>query len=76
MADQSTGYTFLKWNGQYGSPAKFIVRDNSNGQQAVFTPGRTQDLVWTKADLSADPQIKDWQDFGNETVPELEPIAF
>jgi hypothetical protein len=76
MADQSTGYTFLRWNGQYGGDAKFVVRDNSSGQQSIFTPGRTQDLVWTKADLSADPQIKDWQDFGNETVPDLEPIAF
>jgi hypothetical protein len=76
MADESTGYTFLKWNGKYGADAKFIVRDNSNGQQSVFTPGRTQDLVWTKTPLDQDPQVKEWEDFGNETVPDLEPIAF
>ncbi|MMZ43522.1 hypothetical protein D1872_50740 [compost metagenome] len=76
MADQHAGYTFLKWNGQYGAPAKFVVRDNSTGQQSIFTPGRTQDLVWTKVDLSSDPQLKEWQDFGNETVQDLESIAF
>lgn len=76
MADNQTGYTFLRWNGKYGAEAKFVVRDNSTGEQSIFTPGRTQDLVWTKVDLASDPQLKDWQDFGNETVPELESIAF
>ncbi|MNH29945.1 hypothetical protein D3C77_517640 [compost metagenome] len=75
MANQ-TGYTFLKWNGQYGAHAKFVVRDNSTGQQSMFTPGRTQDLVWTGSDLENDPHLKDWSDFGNETVPDLEEVAF
>ncbi len=76
MADNNTGYTFIKWNGQYGADAKFVVRDNSSGEQSMFTPGRTQDLVWTKSDLGNAPEMSKWQDFGNETVPDLESIAF
>lgn len=77
MADQAKGgYTFLKWNGKYGDDAKFVVRNNDTGQQSMFTPGRTQDLMWTKTDLENAPEIQGWQDFGNETVDDLEPIAF
>jgi len=75
MADKG-GYTFLKWNGQYGDQAKFVVRDNSTGQQSMFTPGRSEDVVWTKADLEAAPEMAEWQDFGNETVDDLDAVAF
>jgi len=73
---QSGGFTFLKWNGQYNEGAKFVVRDNSSGKQAMFTPGRTHDLVWTKSDLTEDPEVSNWEDFGNETVDNLEDVAF
>lgn len=76
MGIEQTGYTLLLWNHKYGAEAKFVVRDNSTGQQTMFTPGRTQDIVWTKADLASDPQLKEWRDFGNETVPDLEEVAF
>ena len=77
MAGQNnSGYTFLKWNGQYGDDSRFVVRNNDTGEQSMFTPGRTQDLVWTKTDLSKQPELAGWDDFGDETVPDLEPIAF
>lgn len=69
-------YTFLKWNEKYGADAKFVVRDNDSGKQSMFTPGRTQDLVWTNMDLENASELKDWSDFGEETVDDLEPIAF
>ena len=69
-------YTLLKWNGKYGDDAKFVVRNNSTGQQSMFTPGRTQDLVWVKNDLASQPEIKQWQDFGNESIDNLEDVAF
>ena len=69
-------YTLQKWNGQYGADAKFVVRNNDNGQQSMFTPGRTQDLVWTTAKLHETPEISKWQDFGDETVENLEDVAF
>jgi hypothetical protein len=69
-------YTILKWNGQYGGRAKFVVRDNSSGKQSMFTPGRTQDLVWVRSDLANAPEIQNWEDFENETVSNLEDVAF
>jgi hypothetical protein len=69
-------YTFLRWNGKYGADSKFVTRDNDTGKQAVFTPGRTQDLVWTTVDLENAPEMKEWEDFQNETVDDLESIAF
>jgi hypothetical protein len=69
-------YTFLKWNGQYGAGAKFIIRDNFYGKQSFFTPGRCQDLIWMNLDLSGDVSIAYWDDFGDESVDDLEPIAF
>lgn len=74
MALENSGktYTLLKWNGTYGRDAKFVVRDNSTGKQSVFTPGRVSDLVWTSANLAESQGIKDWQDFDNEVVDDLE----
>jgi len=74
--DQSAGYTFLKWNGEYGDESKFVVRDNDSGKQAMFTPGRTHDIVWTKSNLVEDPEIQGWQEFGQETVDNLEDVCF
>lgn len=72
----ANGYTFLKWNSKYGQDAKFVVQDNASGKQSMFTPGRTQDLVWTTAKLHETPEIAKWDDFGNETVEKLEDVAF
>lgn len=69
-------FTFLKWNSKYSGDAKFVVKDNNTGKQSVFTPGRTQDLVWTGMDLANSDDFKGWEDFGNETVGNLEEVAF
>lgn len=74
--NHSTGYTFLKWNGKYGDDAKFVVRDNKNGKQSMFTPGRPEDIAWANTDLENDEDIAEWQDFGNETVDDLTDVAF
>jgi hypothetical protein len=76
MDNNETTYTLLKWNKKYSGEAKFVVRNNSTGQQAIFTPGRTQDLVWTKTDITTNPEVKDWDEFGDETVSDLEEVAF
>lgn len=69
-------FTFKKWNGEYGAGAKFVTEDDDTGKQCMFTPGKTQDIVWTTSDLSATPEVKDWQDFGEEQVENLEDVAF
>lgn len=69
-------YTILKWNGKQGLSTKFIVRDNNTGKQSVLVPGRVQDIVWTRLDLSNDPGIKLWEDFGNESVDDLEDVVY
>jgi len=76
MAEQKTGYTFLLWNSEYGEESNFIVRDNTTGKQTYFTPGDTRHLAWTDKDLTKDPQVKGWGDFGNETVDDLEDVVF
>ncbi|GED28736.1 hypothetical protein BAG01nite_48380 [Brevibacillus agri] len=69
-------YTLLKWNGEYGADAIFIVRDNWKAKQSLFTPGRCEDLFWFHADLANDPSVSSWEDFGEESFDDLEPIAF
>lgn len=76
MAEQKIGFTLLKWNKEYGDLSNFIVRDNSNGKMAYFTPGQEKHLVWTDKDLTKDPQAKGWDSFGNETVDDLEDVVF
>ncbi|MFB4475004.1 hypothetical protein [Virgibacillus sp. SK37] len=60
----------------YGLDAKFVVRDNERNLQSIFVPGRTQDLVWVSSDLANDFQLKVWPNFENETVDNLESVAF
>ncbi len=69
-------YKFLKWNGQYSGDARFVVEDTANGKQSMFTPGRSQDVVWTTNKLDETPEIKNWDDFGDETVDNLQDVAF
>ncbi len=68
-------YKILKWNGAYGADCKFVVEDTKNGTQSVFTPGRTQDLVWSNVKLDATPEIAKWEDFGDEHVDDLDAVA-
>jgi hypothetical protein len=69
-------YTMKKWNGQYGKEAKFVVQDNKNGRQSIFTPGRTQDITWTTTKLDTTPEMEKWEDFGDEVVDDLDKVAF
>ena len=69
-------YTLLKWNGEYGDEAKFIVRDNATKKQSLFTPGECHNLFWFHSDLANDFAVSHWQGFGNETFSDLEEIAF
>lgn len=75
MAKQS-GYTFLRWNGVYGTKAQFIVKDNATGKQSLFSPARQADIAWVDSDLTKDPDHKGWQDFGNEQVADLKDVVF
>lgn len=68
-------YTLLKWNSEYGEKAKFIARDDQNGQQSVFIPGRTSDLVWTTSRLDQAPEIDGWESFKEEKVENLDDVA-
>lgn len=68
-------YKILKWNGEYGEECKFVVQDMDTGKQTLFTPGRTQDIVWTTTKLDESPEMQDWSDFGDETVDNLEDVA-
>ena len=76
MGQARKGFTFLKWNGKYGSAANFIVEDNATGKQSFFTPERAKDTAWVANDLTKTPTAKGWQDFGNETVDNLQDVVF
>jgi hypothetical protein len=69
-------YTLLRWNGNYGDESKFIVRDNLTGRQSLFKPGKCEELFWFHLDLANDKSVDSWDDFGNESFDELEPIVF
>jgi len=73
--ENDTGYTILKWNGKYGRDAKFVVRDDASGKQSLFTPGFTRDIVWTSTDLANTLEMKQWSDFGDEHIDDLEDVA-
>ncbi len=70
------GYSFLLWNGKYGKGAKFVVKNNENNKQTYFTPGNTKDISWVSSDLTKDPSVKNWQDFFNEQIENLEDVVF
>lgn len=69
-----TGYTFLKWNKQYGNGAVFVVKRDNDNKQSLFTPGRVNDTAWVDTDLAESKA--DWDDFGNEKVKNLEDVVF
>lgn len=68
-------YTFLKWNGEYGGEAKFIVRDNYTQKQSLFIPGRCDYLFWVQSDLANDEVVTQWDKFGNESIDDLGDVA-
>jgi len=71
------GYTFLRWNGLYGDASIFLVRDNSTGYESLFTPGYMQKIMWSEQNLElVFPQLLTWETFGNETVDDLDYVAF
>ena len=67
-----TRYTLLRWNGKEGDEAIFVVRDNFENTQSLFTPGQCKNLHWIPRDLSNEPEYKEWSDFGDERVENLE----
>lgn len=69
-------YTFLKWNGKYADEAKFIVQNDHTEEQALFTPGELDDIVWTHKGLADADEFKTWSDFGQEKVKDLADVAF
>lgn len=71
---KTKGFTFLRWNGEYGKKAVFVVKDNKTNKQTLFTPERLEDIAWTDRNLADD--YKNWEEFGNETVDNLEDVAF
>lgn len=76
MAEKTTGFTFLLWNGKYGDEANFVVRNNANNKQSFFAPSNTKDVTWVGADLTKDNSVQGWEDFDNETVDNLDEVVF
>jgi len=72
----SKGYTILAWNGAYGTKAQFVVKDNSTGKEALFSPARSKDITWVASEISSDPEYKNWKDFGNEQISDLSEVVF
>ena len=70
------GYTFLRWNKKYGTGAQFVVKDNENSKQSVFSPARPSDLAWVGTDLANSEEYKSWDTFGNEKVDDLSKVVF
>jgi hypothetical protein len=76
LKENQKRYTLLKWNGNYGDESKFIVLDNLTGRQSLFKPGKCEELFWFHLDLANDKSVVSWDDFGDESFDELEPIVF
>ena len=76
MAEQKGKYTFLKWNGEYGSESNFVVRENATGKQSYFSPDNPKDVAFVDEDLTKDPLVKSWDTFGNETIDDLNDVVF
>lgn len=69
-------YSILKWNGQDGDNAVFVVRDNQKSAYSLFTPDKLGDLAWVKQDLSKVGEYKGWEDFEEEPIQNLEDVVF
>ena len=69
-------YTILRWNGDEGDDVLFVVKDNLTGKQSLFSPYAPELVDWTDFDLSRQDPMNRWQDFGNESVSDLDDIVF
>jgi len=67
-------FSIKKWNGKDGKEAVFVVEDNKTEKQSLFTPGKVKDMAWVDDDLVT--PNKDWQDFGNEQIADLDKVLF
>lgn len=67
-------FILMKWNRQYGTAARFIVKDKTTGKFALFTPNRMDDIMWVKQDLTHLPEYKNWDDFEHTEVDYLENV--
>lgn len=67
-------YALKLWNKKYGAPAQFIVENTTNGKFSLFQPSRAKDTAWVDADLTKDPDYKDWDDFQNEPIDDLNDV--
>lgn len=72
----SKGYTILKWNSKYGTAAQFVVKDDENDKQSVFSPARPSDVAWTDKNLATSDDYKSWEEFGNEKIEDLNEVVF
>lgn len=66
-------YTLKLWNKKYGNGAKFIVQDEE-GKFAEFSPTAPKDIAWGDKDLTKEAEYKDWDDFQNEKVADLNTV--
>lgn len=76
MEEQNARYNLLKWNGENGDKAIFVVRDNKRGMFSLFTPDKVGDLAWVTQDLSKTGEAKGWEDFEEEPIQNLEDVVF
>lgn len=53
-------YMVLKWNGEGGTAAQYIVKDNLKGTQGLVSVG--QKPVWFHLELAGDPAVANWID--------------
>jgi hypothetical protein len=73
--NKNIGYTLLLWNKKYGSGAKFVVKDNKTDKFAEFSPANPKDIAWVSQDISKESDYKDWEDFQNERVEDINSIV-
>src|SRR5690606_24275234 len=69
-------YTILRWNGEDGEDALFVIKDNLTGKQTLFSPYAPELVDWVDYDLLRQEPMNTWQDFGNESVSSLDDIVF
>ena len=67
-------YQLKLWNKKYGDKAEFIVKNTKTEKYALFQPSRAKDTAWVANDLTQDPSYKNWDDFQDEPVEDLNDV--
>lgn len=67
-------YAMKLWNGKYGNPARFIVKDNENDKYTEFNPAHPGDVAWVSNDLTKHTEYTDWESFEDEPVDDLSAV--